>query len=147
MDNDCFLTDKILKKLTIILVIFMISCQNNGVKKPDNLIEKNQMVEILYDVSLLEAIKSQGINGGVSNAEINRFIKEKYGVDSTQFVQNNRYYAADVVAYKKMFEKIKSRVEQEIQKNTTNGSEPNYGQETIQTTSNSTKNSDTPTVY
>ena len=101
-----------MKKLVFIVAFFVFSCQNNGVEKPDNLIEKDKMVDILYDVSLLEAVRSQGINGGVTSKEINDFIKRKYNIDSTQFVKSNRYYAADVDEYKKMYEKIKSRVEE-----------------------------------
>ncbi len=43
----------------VLLVCFLFSCQKPAVEKPDNLIEKEVMVDILYDLSLLEAIKYQ----------------------------------------------------------------------------------------
>ena len=132
-----------MKKLALIIVLFVFSCQNNGVEKPDNLIEKDKMVDILYDVSLLEAVRSQGINGGVTNKEINDFVKRKYNVDSTQFVKSNRYYAADVEEYKEMYEKIKTRVDEELKK----ADQTVQGVSQPSTPSNSTQNSDTPKVY
>lgn len=132
-----------MKKLALIIVLFVFSCQNNGVEKPDNLIEKDKMVDILYDVSLLEAVRSQGINGGVTNKEINDFVKRKYNVDSTQFVKSNRYYAADVEEYKEMYEKIKTRVDEELKK----ADQTVQGVSQPSTSPNSTQNSDTPKVY
>lgn len=132
-----------MKKLALIIVLFVFSCQNNGEEKPDNLIEKDKMVDILYDVSLLEAVRSQGINGGVTNKEINDFVKRKYNVDSTQFVKSNRYYAADVEEYKEMYEKIKTRVDEELKK----ADQTVQGVGQPSTPANSTQNSDTPKVY
>ncbi len=132
-----------MKKLALIIVLFVFSCQNNGEEQPDNLIEKDKMVDILYDVSLLEAVRSQGINGGVTNKEINDFVKRKYNVDSTQFVKSNRYYAADVEEYKEMYEKIKTRVDEELKK----ADQTVQGVSQPSTSPNSTQNSDTPKVY
>jgi len=41
---------------------------------------------------------------------------KKYQVDSLQFAQNNQYYAADMVRYKKMFEKVNQLLEAEKKK-------------------------------
>ena len=41
------------------LIIMSFGCNSNSVEKPKNLIEKDKMVAILYDISLLEAIKTQ----------------------------------------------------------------------------------------
>ncbi len=84
-------------------------------EKPEKLIEKDKMVDILYDLSLLEAIKSQNINGGISNESANDYLYKKYKIDSIQLVQNNKYYAADVEEYKKMFEEVKSRLAKQTQ--------------------------------
>lgn len=73
------------------------------------------MIDILYDLSLLEAIKSQNINGGISNESANEYLYKKYKIDSIQLVQNNKYYAADVEEYKKMFEEVKSRLAKQTQ--------------------------------
>ena len=97
------------------LLLAFIGC-NNAIDKPDNLIEKDKMIDILYDVSLLEAIKSQNISGGISNKNANIYLYKKYKIDSVQFAQSNKYYASDIEEYKKMFEEVKSRLEKQTKK-------------------------------
>lgn len=91
----------------------IIGCNNNPVEKPDNLIPKDKMIDILYDISLMEAIKNQNIQGGLSSKTTNDFIYKKYKVDSIQFVKSNKYYVSNIEEYKKMFEKIKARLAEE----------------------------------
>jgi hypothetical protein len=105
-----------MKRSVLICLLFsFISC-NNAVEKPKNLIEKDKMVDILYDLSLLEAIKSQNISGGISNKDANAYLYKKYKIDSIQLAQSNKYYASDVDEYKKMFGKVKSRLEAQSKK-------------------------------
>lgn len=107
-----------MKKLGSIIccVFFAVGCNNNSVEKPDNLIGKDKMTAILYDISLLEAIKNQNINGGLSSKAGNQYIYKKYKIDSVQFVKSNKYYAANVEEYKKMFEEVKARLTKETLK-------------------------------
>lgn len=97
------------------LILALISCAD-GVEKPDNLIEKDKMVDILYDLSLLESIKTQNIGGGISNQKANDYIYKKYSIDSVQLAQSNKYYASDVKQYKKIIEKVKAKLEEQNQK-------------------------------
>ena len=105
------------------LLFTFLSC-NNTIDKPKNLIEKDMMVDILYDISLLEAIKSQNISGGIKNEEANIYLYRKYKIDSVQLAQSNKYYAADVEEYKKMFEEVKTRLEEKTKKMGGNPNEP-----------------------
>ena len=107
-----------MKKVTSVLcfLFFIFSCKNNEIQKPKNLIEKDKMINILYDLSLLEAIKLQGIGGGINNKKANEYIFKKYKIDSIQFVENNKYYISDFEEYKKMIDEIKSRLESENKK-------------------------------
>lgn len=94
------------------LVLFLsVSCKKELVKQPAKLIEKGKMIDIMYDLSLLEAIKYQNPMSVDSN-ETNptKFILKKYKVDSLQFAQNNMYYAADYDSYKEMFDEIGKRL-------------------------------------
>lgn len=106
-----------MKKVCFVLGLFLLlmSCEK-AIEKPNNLIAKDKMIDILYDLSLLEAIKSQNIGGGISNKSANAFIYKKYKIDSTQLSQSNKYYATDVEAYKKMFETVKQRLDEEMKK-------------------------------
>lgn len=100
------------KKILLFLVVLSIvfSCKKELVKTPDRLIEKDKMVNIMYDLALLEAIKIQNpISLDSFKINPNNYIFKKYKIDSLQFSQNNMYYAADYKEYKKMFEEIKLR--------------------------------------
>lgn len=92
----------------------MISCKEEVVKKPNNLIDKEVMVNILYDLAILEAIKFQPSNP-LETYKVNpsQYIYRKYKIDSLQFVQNNMYYASDYKAYKKMNEQINTRLDKD----------------------------------
>lgn len=93
-------------------VLMLASCGKSGVEKPDNLIEEKKMKEIIYDLSLLEAIKSQKpVALETSGVNANEYIYKKYKIDSLQFVKSNRYYASDIERYKKMYDDIAKRLE------------------------------------
>lgn len=101
---------KILAFLAII--IFVISCKNDVAEKPKNLIEKEQMVDVMYDLSLLSAMRSQNpvmMDSFKNNS--NEYIYKKYKIDSTQFAQSNIYYAADYKEYKAMYDQVKLRLD------------------------------------
>jgi len=102
------------KKILLFLVVLsmLFSCKKELVKSPNRLIEKDKMINIMYDLALLEAIKMQNPNSLDSfKINSNEYIFKKYTIDSIQFSQNNMYYAADYKEYKKMFEIIKLRFE------------------------------------
>lgn len=105
---------KILCYLIVVFSIFT-SCQKEVVTTPKNLIEKDKMVNIMYDLSLLESIKIQNPSS-VDSFKINpnQYIYKKYKIDSVQFAQNNIYYAADYKEYKKMYEQVKSRLDKNV---------------------------------
>lgn len=105
---------KIVFYLIVVLSIFA-SCNKEVVKTPKNLIEKDKMVNIMYDLSLLESIKIQNATSLDSfKINSNQYIYKKYRIDSAQFAQNNIYYAADYKEYKKMYEQVKSRLDKNV---------------------------------
>ncbi|MCZ8089672.1 DUF4296 domain-containing protein [Flavobacterium sp.] len=127
-----------MKKIFFFCVVFLaVSCNNSVIEKPSNLIEKDKMVDILYDISLLETVKSQGIKRGFTQSEINQYILKKYKIDSLQLISSNKYYASDAEEYKKMFEKVKAKLDEDDKKVT--------GKTAAE--KNSTENSDAPKVY
>lgn len=98
--------------IVIVLVLFLsVSCKKELVKQPAKLIEKQKMIDIMYDLSLLEAMKYQN-PASIDSSETNptKFILKKYKVDSLQFAQSNMYYAADYDNYKDMFDQIGKRL-------------------------------------
>lgn len=98
----------------ISLVLFLSGCHPGAVAKPDHLIDEDTMVDILYDLSIIDAIKAQNAYAP-QNQSINpkEYIFKKYKTDSLQFTESNRYYVAQIEQYKKMYEKVAERIEQE----------------------------------
>jgi hypothetical protein len=107
-----------MKKIVFILFIIsfvILSCKNEIVEKPKNLIDKDKMKEIIYDLAILEAAINQGsVTQNYPKASV--FLKEKYKVDSLTFAQNTQYYASDIKEYKKMYEEVKERLDKENKK-------------------------------
>lgn len=102
------------KGISLLAILALLGCKEDLVEKPDLLIEKSKMMDIMYDLALLEAIKYQ--NPAVLDSNQIRpkqFIYKKYKIDSLQLAQNNRYYAADYKSYKVMFESVVKRIESE----------------------------------
>jgi hypothetical protein len=72
------------------------------------------MTNILYDFTLLEAIKSQRKYDSVVNGMgAKELIFKKYDIDSVQFSQSNQYYVSQIDIYKKMYEDVAARIENE----------------------------------
>ncbi len=106
-----------MKKILPFLIALSIfaSCKKEVVKTPENLIKKEEMVNIMYDLSILEAMKIQNpASLDTFKINSNKYIYKKYKIDSVQFAQNNIYYAADYKEYKKMYEEVKARLDKNV---------------------------------
>lgn len=95
-------------------MLLLLACGKNEVAKPDKFIAPETMENIIYDLSVLEAMRAvKPEYNGNSSAE---YVYKKYGIDSAQFAQNSRYYAAEIDRYKKIYDKVATRIE--LEKNT-----------------------------
>lgn len=107
-----------MKKVLYIIILFsLLSCNENPVETPDSLLDEEVMVDILYDIALLQAAEGyvpEKLNS--SSIKVNSFIYEKYKIDSITYYQNHKYYAADVKKYKKMYKEVIDRIEIETKK-------------------------------
>lgn len=93
-------------------LLILVSCKKELAKAPEHLIEKDKMVDVMYDLALLGAIRNQNpVLLDSFKSTPNEYIYKKYKIDSAQFVQSNIYYAADFKEYKKMYEQVKLRLE------------------------------------
>lgn len=104
-----------MKKIIALLgILVFLSCKEEVVKKPNKLIEKSVMVNIMYDLSLLEAIKYQAQEVLDSNQIApKQYIYKKYKIDSLQFAKSSVYYAANYEEYKNMFDQVSKRLDKE----------------------------------
>jgi hypothetical protein len=88
-----------------------LSCSSNTAEKPKDLIDKDQMVAILYDLYVINAMKSSNMqyleDRRITSAS---YILHKYKVDSLQFEQSDRYYASDVEEYEKLYQRVSEKL-------------------------------------
>ena len=92
-------------------ILFFMSCENLEVKKPSNLISEDQMVEILYDMVLINSAK--GVNKQLLQKNINNpeaYIYKKHNIDSLQFAESNAYYTFKNEVYKSIYEKLELKL-------------------------------------
>lgn len=98
-----------------LIAICLLGCYSvDKPKKPDNLISQDKMVDIMYDVFILNSAK------GANKAKLEDqgifpqdYVFKKHNIDSLQFALSNEYYGFYVEDY----EAIIGRVEERINRN------------------------------
>lgn len=110
--KDYCLTEQ-MKKISyiIFLGIFFMGCTSNTIiKKPDHLIPKDQMVDLLTD--LLIASGAENIKNIDLERNVNYFplVFEKYGIDSTRFKESNYYYTSKIDDHEEILKKVDERL-------------------------------------
>jgi len=88
----------------------MACTSNTIIKKPDNLIPKNQMEDLITD--MLIAAGAENIKNVDLERNLNYFplVFEKYGIDSTRFKESNYYYTSQIDDYEKILKKVNERL-------------------------------------
>ena len=107
-----------MKKLSVVFFCFalFVSCQNVLIEKPDNLIDQEKMVDIFFDITVLEAMKSQTTLVLETNKiNPNTYVYKKHHIDSLQFANSDKYYASDVKKYKEIFDAVNKRIEEQME--------------------------------
>ena len=105
-----------MKKQLIVFfgLLCMMSCGEKIIEKPDDLIPKEKMTDLLYDLAILNAAKST--NKALLEANFDSpttFLFEQYGVDSLQFVKSDIYYASQPLVYESIYKEVAARLERE----------------------------------
>ena len=100
------------KLICIFLVLFSCSFTVEKKEVPDNLISEEEMINILYDMSLISV--SKGINKRIlenNGMKPKKYILKKYDIDSLQFVTSNEYYSKDLERYLSIYEEVLNKLE------------------------------------
>ena len=101
-------------KILILSLLFFFACEEQLVEKPENLIPREQMISILYDIAILNA--AEEINSDVLHEyEINpsEFVLTLYGIDSVVFAKSDLYYASLPKEYDAIYAAVKERLDTE----------------------------------
>ena len=96
--------------LAIVLLIVLTSCQSE-VDKPANLISQDKMIDMFYDLAIMDAMRSHNpLSLEVRGIQPDDYVYKKYKVDSLQFATSNKYYASDIDKYKSMYAEVSKRL-------------------------------------
>ena len=100
-------------KWILIWTIFLFSCQNvEEIKKPDNLIPEQKMVEVLTELSIVYSAKNY--NKKIleeTGLPLNTYLYEKYKIDSLQFAQSTEFYAKNYNRFEIIYKQVKINLE------------------------------------
>ena len=101
-----------MKKLFVLIGFLVLSCDtNSAVTKPDVFLSSEKMENILYDLTVLKAIKTSYNNNEGKALFNDNYIYRKYNIDSTILAQNQLYYAQSpkesIVLYKRIDQRLK----------------------------------------
>jgi len=95
----------------LILSVFFTACTSNTIiKKPDNLIPKEQMVNLLTDILLAEGgdnIKNLNLQRNVNYFPL---VFEKHKIDTVRFKESSFYYTSKIDDYTEIFEQVDKRL-------------------------------------
>ncbi|MEM7381396.1 MAG: DUF4296 domain-containing protein [Bacteroidota bacterium] len=98
----------------ILLILMLFSCGEKVIEPPENLIPKEKMTAILYDLSIINAGKSIDVNildkHGVDPMQ---YIYDKYKIDSLQFAESNVYYISLPQEYESIYRNLEARLDKE----------------------------------
>ncbi|MDO9274578.1 MAG: DUF4296 domain-containing protein [Lutibacter sp.] len=79
-------------------------------KKPDHLIPKNQMVDLLADMLIASGAENIKNNDLQRNVNYYPLVFKKYGIDSTRFKESNYYYTSRIDDYEEILKKVDERL-------------------------------------
>ena len=94
-----------------LLGLFLINCTSNTIiKKPDNLVSKDEMANILTDMFL--ASGGENIKNLQLQRKVNYFplVYEKHQIDSTRFKESNFYYVSRIDDYQEILDKVDKKL-------------------------------------
>jgi len=97
---------------TFLLVFLFFSCTDKvNYEKPVDLIGKEKMTNLLYDMHLAVGTSNVKNVHLEKNRNYMSLVFEKYGVDSVQFASSNVYYTSNITDYEEMYEEVQRRLD------------------------------------
>jgi hypothetical protein len=94
----------------IVLLLLFVGCQNvKYPEKPENLLSKEKMVQMLADAYIGNASRSKSVNNRVlrtNDVHLDSILYNKHQVDSLTFAESNAYYASNLVMYTEIITEV-----------------------------------------
>ncbi len=105
----------------LLLAVALASCDEPMMPKPENLIRKNQMIDMLVDIYLAEATYNKFRYDSImkNNSSVNFYysVLDKYQVPDSVFEKSYIYYASVPKDFEKMYREVMNKLsvkEQEL---------------------------------
>lgn len=98
----------------LIFCFLAAACGEEVIEKPANLIARDKMTDILYDLAMINAAKA--INPNIleeNGVDPMLYVYQKYKIDSVQFVKSDIYYASIPVEYETLYKEVERRLDME----------------------------------
>lgn len=97
----------------ILALIILSSCTSNTIyKKPENLLSKKVMADILTDMYLAEGARSVHNKNSERLVDYMPLVYEKYKIDSIQFAESNFYYTTKIDDYEEILKTVDDRLKE-----------------------------------
>ncbi|MFI2741326.1 DUF4296 domain-containing protein [Zhouia sp. PK063] len=104
-----------MKKIRIlfIMAVLVFACKESGViERPDDLIEKQKMEDVLYQIAILNAAKSIPLNNLENEKiELAPYVYQQFGIDSLQFAKSSVYYASHPDTDLEIYQNVEKRLQ------------------------------------
>ena len=94
----------------IVLLQILVGCQDvKYPEKPENLLSKDKMIQMLADAYIGNASRSKSYNNRIlrnNGIHLDSILYKKHQVDSLTFVESNAYYASNLVVYNEIIAEV-----------------------------------------
>jgi hypothetical protein len=98
-------------RVYIVLLIIFISCESKTkYKRPENLIPREQMIDLLVDMHIATGASDVKDKDNERNRNYMILVFEKYQIDSARFAESNFYYTSNIVEYEDIFKEVKKQL-------------------------------------
>lgn len=95
-----------------LLGLCIVSCTSNSIyDKPENIIPKDTMELLLFDMYIANAAKNMKDKSSKKRKNYLPLVYEKYKIDSTRFDDSNIYYTSKIEDYNDILSSVKNRLE------------------------------------
>jgi len=103
-----------MKQLLSVFLFLALACNQYDAPKPKILIDEEIVKDIMYDLAILQAVKSTGEYVLTDNSlTVNNLLHNKYKIDEKTWLANNKYYASNVRKYNKMVKAVQQKIEKQ----------------------------------
>lgn len=106
----------IARKLLLLVIVFLVACQHDAVKRPTPLLEHSQMVALMTDLQLADAyvsdLKANGTDVKELTTKVHDSVFRIHNVASEAFEENLEWYSANIKELNKVYEDVLNNLEQ-----------------------------------